>query len=791
LPPGAPRLRWRLLAAAGALLALAIFAFDLWTPGGVAAAVPYVLVVMLSLGLGRAAHTWVAAAATSLLTVAGAVLSHPQAADSAVFLANRALGLGAIWAVAALGLALTGERRRRGLAEGSFEEVEARKQAILEGSVDGVITIDQHGTVEAINAAAEEMFGWPAAEVIGGNVRMLMPQPYRGEHDGYLDRYRDTGERRIIGIGREVVGLRRDGSTFPLELAVVETEVRGRRTFTGTLRDITERKVAEEALRRERDFAESLVETAPAIVLVLDADGRIVRVNRHLRRLSGWTAAEVAGRDWFEVFVPERHRARMRRMLARALAGDSPGGVVGPVRTRAGGDRDIEWHAAPLRSAGTEATGVLAVGLDITDRRRLEEEFRQAQKMEAIGQLAGGVAHDFNTVLASILGYSEVLIDASPPDDPRRRPAEQIRRSAERGAALTRKLLALTRRPVLHGEVVDLNPVLEAMSEMLARLIGEDIELLHRLDPALWPVEIDTAQIERVVLNLVVNAADAMPQGGRIVVATANLAPEDPAGSAADTGAGAGADTAPGDDRAPAGFVSLTVSDTGCGMDEETRRHAFDPFFTTKAPGKGTGLGLSTVYGIVQQSGGRITVASRPGGGSVFRVLLPRAARPAVAAVAAEPTRPSEPAVQPERPAPAADGATALLVEDDDLLRELLDEVLRRAGYTVLAAADPAAAEELCDRHPGGVDLLVSDMVMPGISGAELARRITDRYPGVRVCLMSGYSREALPERAGGVALDGDDERLPPGSIALQKPFGPRDFRPRIERLMAGGPPPV
>ncbi|MCP3957604.1 MAG: PAS domain S-box protein [bacterium] len=641
------------------------------------------------------------------------------------------------------------ERRR---AEEALRQSMNRTQAILDSAVDGILTIDETGILQSVNPAAERMFGYSVAELQGRSVNILMPSPDRERHDSYIASYLETGNKKIIGIGREVLGQRRDGTVFPLDLAVSEVYIGGKRTFMGTLRDVTERKEIEEALLRQRDFAESLVETAQVIVLVLDTRGRIVRFNRYFEEVSGYRLDEVRGQDWFG-FLPPRDRDRIRKVFERGLRDVPTRGNVNQIVTRDGTVREIEWYSKTLREGDGEVLGVLATGHDITERLELEEQFRQAQKMEAIGRLAGGVAHDFNTLLGTILGYSEMLLDRLGGEDALRRPVEQIRRGAERGAALTRQLLAFSRRQVLRPEVLDLNAVLDEMDDMLGRLIGADLALEHRKEPELASVKVDAGQIQQVIMNLVVNACDALAEirDGRIVIATENAEVDETQADRAGL-------------ASPGCYVRLSVRDTGCGMDERTRRRAFEPFFTTKEVGKGTGLGLSTVYGIVRQSGGGILVESESGGGTVFEVYLPRSGARLVRTA-------DEDAVAP----PRRGSETVLLVEDDEMFLELLGEVLEAGGYHVMAAAGPAEALVLSERHPGEVELLVSDMVMPGMSGKELAVRLSAQRPEMKVLLMSGYSDEALAER--GVSSD---------SGFIQKPFSTKELVRKVRQRLDG-----
>ena len=633
------------------------------------------------------------------------------------------------------------EITQRKAAEEALHQSLNRTRLILDAAVDGILTIDHRGRIETMNPAAERLFGFRADEAVGRNVNHLMPSPYREEHNDYLRRYLETGEARIIGIGREVHGQRRDGEIFPMDLAVSEFMMGDRRMFLGIVRDITERRRMEEEVRQERDFAESLVDTAQVIVLVLDHEGRIVRFNRFMEEVTGYLLEEVQGADWFETFVPERDRESLRDVFQQVMRGASVVGHINSILDREGQERTIEWSNKLLTDASDEIVGVLATGQDITERLRLEEQFRQAQKIEAVGRLAGGVAHDFNTLLGSILGYGEMLLDRLEEGSPLRHPVEQLLRGANRGADLTRQLLAFSRRQVLEPRILDLNQVLGGMEDMLGRLIGEDIDLGLDLAQDLGAVEVDAGQIEQVVMNLVVNAADAIPSGGRICLRTRGVTE---------------------DDASPE--VILEVEDDGVGMAPETRQQIFEPFFTTKEPGKGTGLGLSTVYGIVTQSGGRLEVESELGKGTVFRVILPQVA--ATVPVASPSSDEADP--------PVLGNECVMVVEDDQLFRELLVEVLEERGFEVLSAENPAQALDLAESHAGAIDLLVSDMVMPGLSGSDLARHLLERYPSLRILLMSGYSQEALEDRGA----------LSAGHAFLRKPFKPRQLATKVREVL-------
>ncbi len=507
-------------------------------------------------------------------------------------------------------------------------------RAVVNAAVDGVVLIDTAGVIQSVNPAIERLFGYTPDELVGENVRILMPSPFREEHDGYLARYQATREARIIGIGRQVEGRRRDGSTFPLDLAVSEVHYGDEVFFLGTLRDISERV-------------------------------------------------------------------------------------------------------------------------------RLESEIRQAQKMEAIGRLAGGVAHDFNTLLGTIRGYSEMLLSAMAAGEALRPHIEEIHRAALRGAQLTRQLLLFSRRQELQAQLVDLGKLLADLEVMLDRLIGEDITVVRQIEPGIGKVWGDPGELHQLVLNLVVNACDAMPSGGSLTLA---LGVHHAAQELAVEGR-----------RLPPGsYALLEVRDTGAGMTEEVRRRAFEPFFTTKEPGKGTGLGLSTVHAIVGRVKGGIAVESHSGLGTAFRVYLPLAGetspRGAEAAVVPEPAA---------APAEVAGSETILLVEDDDMFRGLLELMLRSQGYRVLAAANPAAALALVEARGHDVRLMLSDIVMPGGTGADLAVQLGASFPGMKLVLMSGYTDEALASRAADHSV---------ADAFLQKPFATHELLRLVRRLLGGSP---
>jgi two-component system, cell cycle sensor histidine kinase and response regulator CckA len=460
------------------------------------------------------------------------------------------------------------------------------------------------------------------------------------------------------------------------------------------------------------------------------------------------------------VFLYGYQRAEFRRLHVSDILGDEDArrlahelGEAGmPAslwrhRTKAGRLIEVETAVHQIEYDGGKAG--LAVLMDVTERRRLEEQLRQAQKMEAVGMLAGGVAHDFNNLLTIITGYGQLIMNNLPDSDNNRHSAEQIVKAGERAAALTRQLLAFSRRQVLQPKVLDLNMLVKALSTMLQRLIGEDIDLRLVLSPELGRVSADPGQLEQVLMNLVVNARDAMPEGGILTVATANASID------------------PDATKAPAASkgkprVMLAVSDTGHGMDESTRSRLFEPFFTTKTPGKGTGLGLSTVFGIIKQSGGNLEVTSELGRGTTVRVYLPSIDQPVV----------TEAEVIRSVAAPGTE--TILLVEDDEMVRTLVRETLEREGYKLLDAAEPLEARRIAENYKSPIQLLITDVVMPKVSGRELAKQIVGQRPETKVLYMSGYTDTTIVKSG-----------LEQSSIAfLQKPFTPATLTQKVREVL-------
>jgi len=506
---------------------------------------------------------------------------------------------------------------------------------------------------------------------------------------------------------------------------------------------------AQEGLRRSELNFRSLVTNAPYGICRCDATGQILDANPAFLRMLGYSSAsEIAGRhlgttysdaqQWFELADCLRSEAPFNGLTAEWKRKDETTTVV-----RVSG-RSV--------SDDEEGTAFELFAEDVTERRALEQQLQQSQKMEAVGRLAGGIAHDFNNLLMVISGYSEFLLERLGSEPALRSPAQEIASAAERASSLTRQLLAFSRKQMLAPKMLDLNSVVTENVRMLKRMIGEDIDLVMIPAGQLGQVRADSGQIEQVIMNLAVNARDAMPSGGKLTIETSNVTLDE--------------EYARTHTPVPAGeYVMLAISDTGMGMDSETQSHIFEPFFTTKGP-KGTGLGLSTVYGIVKQSGGYIWVYSEPGKGTTFKIYLPRVAG-AGESVAPAVARPAA-----ARAEPGAE--TILLVEDEANLRYLAKQFLEKLGYKVIEAADGAVAMQIVVAHEGMIHLLLTDVIMPGMNGRELAQRVAEIRPNIKVLYMSGYTENVI----------GHNGTLDAGVHLLQKPFNLRDLKDRVREVL-------
>ncbi|MGO8990811.1 MAG: PAS domain S-box protein [bacterium] len=626
-------------------------------------------------------------------------------------------------------------------AEEKLRDSEVRYRDLIETARDVILTISPQGVFTSFNRVFETITGWSTKEWIG-KVFVDLVDP--NDVPKAIQRFKSVMEGQL-GEPIELRVRTKYGGFVPGEFVaspqVKEGKVIG---ILGVVRDITERKRAEEALRQEKDFNQTLVQASPLFFVAIGPDGKTLMMNEAMLHALGYTTDEVVGKDYLSTFVPVADRERLLPIFEKLVNQKESTLNENRVLIKDGRELLVEWHGRPVFKANGELDYFIGVGIDITHRRQAEEkmavlqdQLRQSQKMEAIGRLAGGVAHDFNNLLTVIKGYCQLSLAEMKESTPLRDALEVINKATEKAADLTRQLLAFSRRQIMEVRVLDLNTHLQNLDKMLRRIIGEDIELVTLLGEDIGRVKADPGQIEQVVMNLAVNAKDAMSKGGKLIIETANTELDE---------AYAHTHVAVTSGR----YVMIAVSDTGAGMEPEVRDRVFEPFFTTKGKGKGTGLGLSTVYGIVKQSNGNIWVYSEPGKGTTFKIFLPRVDEPAdnlrAQAAGEEFSRGSE---------------TILVVEDDKEVRNLAVRILKRQGYTVLDGSYGDEALNVCRNHQGPIHLLLTDVVMPGMSGRELAKRLESFHPEMKVLYMSGYTDDAIVMH--GVLVQGVNY--------IQKPF--------------------
>jgi PAS domain S-box-containing protein len=627
--------------------------------------------------------------------------------------------------------------------------LERRLQTVLETIPDALFSVDASlGNLFYVSPGALSVFGYTAEELIAD------PQLWRRSiHPDDLAAVLDAFDRAVQSRVPQAVECRfrapkSDWRWLQLKAAAVTNGPEARVRLDGVARDITDQRRAEEELRRSEADHRGLVEHAPLGIYRSTIDGRFVAVNQALVGMLGYTSAEefIGLSLPQDVYVdPEERNRTIGQFAART---DASAEVAW--KRKDGTPITVRLHVRTVRNAAGAVECFEGFVEDVTERRSVEEQFRQAQKMEAVGRLAGGVAHDFNNVLTVITTDADLLLDDLEPGDPRRADVEEIRDAALSATALTRQLLAFSRKQVLQPRALNLTEVIAALEKMLRRLIGEDVALAMELAPALGTVRADPGQIEQVILNLAVNARDAMPEGGRLTIATSDVDLDE----AYLTGHA---------EASPGRYVQIEVRDTGIGMDAATQSRIFEPFFTTKEVGKGTGLGLATVYGIVKQSGGFVNVYSEPGMGTAFRIYLPRTDE------ASEPVE-DGPDAQSDR----GGDETVLVAEDDELLRKAAVAVLGKQGYHVLPVADGTAALALARDHPGEIHVLLTDLIMPGMSGRALAEALVAVRPSVRILFMSGYTDDTVLRQG---VLDA-------GVAFLQKPFNARALARKVREVL-------
>ncbi|MBV8880234.1 MAG: PAS domain S-box protein, partial [Planctomycetaceae bacterium] len=599
----------------------------------------------------------------------------------------------------------------RTLLSRELRERDEQYRRIVETAEEGIWTIDAHDRTVFANRKMTELVGYTLEEMIGKT-----PLDFMDDEARAIAIPRLAAKRKGEIATFEMCYRRKDGNAVWTSITTNPTfDERGR--YQGAMAlvtDISERREKEEALHR----LVALVESSADAIISVDLDGKVLSWNQAAGKLYGYSTKEAIGRS-IRFIVPPDRQIEMDQILTRVRKGE-PVPTFDTVRKHQDGHAvPVSVGISPILDARGRLVAASAIVRDISSQQKLQDQFRQAQKMEAVGRLAGGVAHDFNNLLTVICGYASLLLTRNGEATSMKEEIEEINRAGERAASLTRQLLAFSRKQVLEPQIISLNPVLKDLEKMLRRLIGEDIQLSTVLQEDLGKVKVDVGQMEQVVMNLVINARDAMPHGGRLIIETRNVVLESgTVGAALELRAGA--------------YVVLSVSDTGVGMTKEIQSHLFEPFYTTKGVGKGTGLGLSTLYGIVRQSGGHVAVYSEPGKGSCFKIYLPNTTASAQML----------PAVKPKV---GTEGGTEsiLVVEDNEMVRKLTCEVLTRKGYRVrsVGSAEDALKSFEHDLYP---DLLLTDMVLAGMNGLDLCRSAARQKCGLRRLLMTGYTEEAM-----------------------------------------------
>ena len=605
---------------------------------------------------------------------------------------------------------------------------------VVQISEDAIMTIDERQNITLFNPGAEKIFGYAAADVLGKSINMLLPEQFREMHTAHLKAFANSPDAlRPMSRRGGIYGLRKDGNQFPAEASISKFEIGTMKIMTVRLRDITERVAAEHTLRQ----LAAIVESSEDAIIGEDLDGVIRSWNPGAEQMYGYTSAEVLAKS-ARILLPPGSVDEVAANVHRASEGESTN--YDTVRMRKDGKHiKVALTVSPIRDSNGAVVGASTIARDITERWRLEQQLHQSQKMEAVGRLAGGVAHDFNNLLGVIVGYAYLVHTSGSSSDQIRNAGQQIIDAAEKAGALTRQLLAFGCKQIMIPQVIDVGEITAGLGKMIPRVLGEDVDVRILQGEGLKHVKADPSQLEQIIMNLVVNARDAMPNGGKLTIETSNVYFDEAEALHHSVTAG--------------DYILLAVSDTGEGMSDETRAHIFEPFFTTKEVGKGTGLGLATVYGIVSQSHGHIWVYSELGHGTTFKIYLPATTAPVATA----------PQMAHRQELTVCGTETLLLVEDQGPLRELLTQVLRDKGYKVLSANGGPDALQQMAKQDSPVHLLITDVIMSEMRGDKVAEALTGRYPNMRVIYMSGHTDNALIHNGS----------LPDDIVFLQKPFTP------------------
>jgi two-component system cell cycle sensor histidine kinase/response regulator CckA len=630
------------------------------------------------------------------------------------------------------------------------KRIEERLRRLLDSAPDAMVIAGHDGRIVLVNSQTEKLFGYKREELLGQPVEVLVPERFWKKHRSHRDHYMGNPQARAMGAGNELYGLKKDGTEFPVEISLSPQHTDEGTLVSSTIRDITDRKRIDDALRQSEASFRAMIEGTYGVYRATP-EGKLLMINEAMTRMLGYDSEkELLGANLAtHVFAENEYTPMLLQQ---------------PGRQKQFARSEVHWRRKDGKIITVEISGrqvkddagqVLyfeVIAEDVSHLRGVEQRLRHVQKMEAIGRLAGGIAHDFNNVLGVIIAYSEMLVEKLH-DDPDLFPlVSSITKAVERGGTLTRQLLAFSRQQILQPQVISLREHLESIREMLARVIGEDIQLSIVRSERDLRVKADPTQFEQVIMNLVVNARDAMPDGGKLLIETCGIEIDEEYCTR-------------NPDARPGMYAMFAVSDTGCGMSPEVSSRIFEPFFTTKEQGKGTGLGLATVYGIVKQSGGHITAYSEVGHGTTFKVYLPLT---------------KEEADKMNIPGPVSvsprGNETILLVEDEESLRTVTSEFLTNKGYKLVVAEDFDKAVQIAADRDLHIDLLMTDVVLPGSSGPKLAERLAVSRPEMKILFVSGYTADAL--------VHGDMHREE--FAFLSKPFSLNILGQKIRTILDG-----
>jgi two-component system, cell cycle sensor histidine kinase and response regulator CckA len=628
------------------------------------------------------------------------------------------------------------------------KRIEERLRRLLDSAPDAMVIAGNDGRIVLVNTQTEKLFGYKREELLGQPVEVLVPERFWNHHQKHRSNYMNNPQARAMGAGSELYSLKKDGTEFPVEISLSPQETDEGILVSSTIRDITERKRVDDALRQSEANFRAMIEGTYGVYRATP-EGRLLVVNDALVKMLGYESAEelLALNLATDIFDNGEYTPLMfdqpgtRKQFAK---------VEAHWKRKDGKILPVELSGRAVRDDSGKMLYFEVIAENVSNVRGVEQRLRHVQKMEAIGRLAGGIAHDFNNVLGVIVAYSEMLVEKLHDDTELSPLVAAISKAVERGGTLTRQLLAFSRQQVLEPRVISLSEHLEGIKDMLARVIGEDIQLEILPGNAKLRVKVDPTQLEQVVMNLVVNARDAMPDGGRLAIETSEIDID--------------ADYCSRNPEArPGRHVMMAVTDSGCGMTSEVLSRIFEPFFTTKEQGKGTGLGLATIYGIVKQSGGHVSAYSEIGQGTTFKVYLP--------VTQEEIDKPEIPSQ--ERVAPRGE-ETILVVEDEESLRSVTEQFLANKGYQIIVAEDFQKALDVSENNPRHIDLLMTDVVLPGSSGPKLADRLVITRPNMNPLFVSGYTADAL--------VHGDLHRT--DFAFLSKPFSLNTLARKIRTIL-------